>query len=103
MWEKKSLVEVAPHSFPQCVASTLTNAGHTPMMYSDPDGSPRVVTGIFSGALNVTEIPDYTVNAELLQLRLIGRGFRPPKDTEPQIEEVIGSLTTAIAKACNTG
>jgi len=29
-------------------------------------------------------------------LRLIGRGFSPPKDTEPQIEEAMGSLTTAV-------
>jgi hypothetical protein len=103
MWEKKSLVEVAPHSFPQCVASTLTNAGHTPMMHSDPDGSPRIVTGVLSGALNVTEIPSQTVNKELLQLRLIGRGFSPPKNTEPEIEKAMGSMTTAIANACNTG
>jgi hypothetical protein len=73
------------------------------MKESDSGGRPRVVTGIFSGVLNVTEIPDHAVNTELLQLRLIGRGFRPPKDTEPQIEKAMGSLTTAIAKACNAG
>jgi hypothetical protein len=30
-------------------------------------------------------------------------GFNPPKGTEPQIEEAMGSMTTVIAKACNTG
>ncbi len=73
------------------------------MMHSDPDGRPRVVTGVLSGALNVTEMPSHTANTELLQLRLMGRGFNPPKGTEPQIEEAMGSMTTVIAKACNTG
>jgi hypothetical protein len=71
-------------------------------MYSDPDGSSRIVTGVWSGALNVTEMPSHAVNTELLQLRLIGRGFSPPKNTEPEIDKAMGTLTTAIAKACNT-
>ena len=73
------------------------------MMHSDPDGRPRVVTGVLSGALNVTEISSHTANTELLRLRLIGRGSSPPKNTEPEIDKAMGSLTTAIAKACNTG
>src|SRR5450631_2935535 len=81
MWVKESRIEVAPGSFPQCVVGALANAGHhTPMMRSDSDGRPRIVTFVLSGALNVTEIPSHTVNTELLQLRLIGRGFSPPEE-----------------------
>ena len=103
IWVRQSFVNVAPNSFPACTASALTQAGLEPTLLTDSDAKKRLVAHYRTGALNVTAAKSSSVQKQVIELKLIGRGYRPPNEIEATLGEGMGSITSAIAKSCGDG
>ena len=103
IWVRQSFVEVAPESFPSCVASALNQAGLKATLLTDSDGKKRLAALYLTGALNVTAKNSSSTHRQVVELRLIGRGYRPSNEIEPKLGEGMGNVTVAIAKSCANG
>jgi hypothetical protein len=101
MWIRESVVTVGPGSFPDCIETQLKQFGLTPVAKADTDGSQRLVAGFFSGALNVTAKEESVQTSQVITLKVVGRGFAPPKQFEHTVPEELGRLSSEIAKSCS--
>ena len=101
-WGRESVVEVSSQGFPACVSEAMRSLNLQPYEFKDPDGSERLVAAYLFGALNVTATTTgASTKRKVVKLRLIGRGFKPPSQIEPKLDEGMATVTSAIAKHCS--
>jgi len=103
MWVRRSTVEVALGSFPTCVQSALVETGLKPSISTDPNGQKRLVALYLRGALNITPANSPSHRAQVLDMQLIGRGYQPPSDVKPQLDEGMENIGIKIVQSCSGG
>lgn len=103
LWIRESTVKIAPNTFPACAEAAMRGRGLEPEQHTDPYGATRLQAGYMSGVLDVSLAKKGSNHGQLLEVVLIGGGFKPPLEVRPQLSEAMSSISSAIAKACSDG
>ena len=103
MWVRQSLIEVSPKSFPHCVEAALNRAGLAPSLRMNPDGSQYLQVRYLSGSLSVEVLSPPSNDGQVVNVRLIGRGYHPPEEVEAEVDYGVAKVTSIIATSCPRG